>query len=338
MERIRVALFGASGSIGKIYREELQKHPFFELTWIAGSPKSEGMVLDGLPLKHPDNLQEMKKNADLIFFAADNLAAKTIEPRLRTLGLPVFTNASFHRMAPFADLVIPEINPNALLNCSLEGEKKALFIAKPNCALQNILLPLFPLHKRYQIKKLVVTSLQSVSGAGSTLPAHSIMDNVLPLIPGEEEKIVAEMHKILQASFPFSVSSLRVPTSHGHMAIIRASFEKRPKITDIPPLWDRFIGLPQELHLPSAPKKPVHYFPQNDRPQLSKDRDRGGGMTVSVGKLRSSPLFDVEFCALSHNLRRGGAKGTLLAAELYSYAKQFPDTFLATSSTSCLPK
>jgi aspartate-semialdehyde dehydrogenase len=274
--KIKVGLLGSTGVIGQSYLSLLQNHPWFELA----SPDASSLIFSALP----------------------NEIAALEEPLFLARGCTIISSASLNRKT--APLIIPEINPHHL--------QRGL-IAKPNCAIQSFLLPLAPLHRKGKIRSLAITTLQAISGAGKNgLPSHAIHDNVIPYIDGEEERLETEPLKILEAAFPISAQCTRVPVLHGHLACVSVSFHHPLTREEILATWSQ----PSNLTLPSAPHYPVIYNEAPDRPQTRLDRDAGNGMSVTVGRLRPSTLFDWSFVALSHNAIRGGAGGGILIAEL----------------------
>ncbi|MDJ0651699.1 MAG: aspartate-semialdehyde dehydrogenase [Simkaniaceae bacterium] len=292
MSKLKVGLLGKRGLVGQTYEKLLKDHPYFELIFA--------------PLRKELGTLEKGKVCDLIFSALPSKAAKKYDPLYAALGIPVFSSASFHRLQKDVPLIIPEIN-----GTKLKGWKGAI-IAKPNCTLQSMLLPLYPLHQSFGLQTVSVTNLQSTSGAGSHF---KLTDNVIPFIEGEEEKSENESLKILDnPSIKISTHCIRVPVLHGHLACISASFEKKPTLEEVRDCWEYFKG----LQLPSAPEKIFVYFDGEDRPQPHLDVNVGKGMAVAVGRLRTCSLFDIRFIALSHNLIRGAAGGGLLTAELYA--------------------
>ncbi len=292
MSKLAVGLLGSSGLVGRTYRSLLKNHPFFDLTFAP----------DRKELSHT----EKAKGCALIFSALPNDIAKIYDPLYAKGGFPVFSSASCHRMEKDIPLIIPEIN-----GVELKGWKGKL-IAKPNCTLQSMILPLYPLHQKFHLKGISVTNLQSMSGAGANF---ELKENIIPFIEGEEEKTENETLKILKMpEIAMSVHCTRVPVLHGHMACISASFEKKPTLQEVKDTWEQFKG----LDLPTAPEKPFIYFEEKDRPQVELDVNLGKGMSIALGRLRSCPLFDIRFTALSHNLIRGAAGGGLLTAELYA--------------------
>ena len=227
-------------------------------------------------------------------------------------------------------MIIPEINPDhaAIIGAQKKrlGTKRGFIAVKSNCSLQSYVPALHPLLK-YGVKCAAVCTYQAISGAGKTFDRMpEIIDNVIPYIGGEEEKSECEPLKIwgriegdviVNAAAPkITAQCLRVPVSDGHTAAVFVSFEKKPSKEEILKAWEEFSGVPQELKLPSAPKKFLHYFEENDRPQAKLDRMLENGMAVSLGRLREDIVFDYKFVCLSHNTLRGAAGGAVLMAEL----------------------
>ncbi len=286
---IKVGLLGGNGLVGQTYQNLINKSQDFELCFV---PSREGLV---------DVLKA--KGCDLIFSALPNNAAKIYDPLYAREGYPVFSSASCHRMEEDIPLIIPEINPEDFAWIERQQQNqgwKGFIVAKPNCTLQSIILPLFPLHKRFGLKRILVTYLQARSGAGK---GFELEDNILPFIEGEEEKSTEETHKILgDSSIQISSRCMRVPVSHGHLAAVSASFEERPSLEEVKSLWNQY--------------EPVCYLEREDRPQPALDL--GDGMLVSIGRLCNCPLMDIRFVSLSHNLIRGAAGGGLLTAEYWS--------------------
>ncbi len=309
--KIPVGILGATGVIGQQYVALLHNHPWFEIKSLVASHASSSYTETvrtkwhvSTPIPEGYSLCSLEDFAPcpLVFSALPNALAATYEPQLVKAGCTVISSASCHRES--SPVIIPEINPH-----HLTGK----LITKPNCALQSFLLPLAPLHRKANICGLSVTTMQAMSGAGHRgLLSQAIQDNVIPLIEGEEEKLENEPLKILEARFPISAHCNRVPVLHGHLACISVAFEYPLSYEDILAEWNQ----PNALSLPSAPRYPVIYCDEPARPQTRLDRDAGGGMSVSVGRLRPCPLLEWRFVALSHNTVRGGAGGGVLIAEL----------------------
>jgi aspartate-semialdehyde dehydrogenase len=229
--------------------------------------------------------------------------------------------------------MVPEINDSHLdiipEQRKKRGWKQGLLVVKPNCSIQSYMIPLYALLKAgYPVAKMIVTTLQAVSGAGYPGPASiDMIDNIIPYIGGEEEKSEVEPLKILgrieggkivpDDSIKISAHCNRVPVSDGHTACCSIKFAgKKPGMDEVINVWRNFTALPQELKLPSAPVPLMIYRDEPDRPQPRKDRDAGNGMAITMGRLRPCHVFDYRFVGLHHNTVRGAAGGAILTAEL----------------------
>ena len=354
MKKIPVGILGATGMVGQQYIRLLADHPWFRVAYVAASPQSAGKEFrDALKSgwivggEMPDDVAKLvvhdvadvKKagSACRLVFSAfempDKEAIRAAENSYAAAGMPVFSNASAHRNTPDVPMLIAEINPQHLdiipTQQKARGWEKGFIVVKPNCSLQSYLTPLHALLQAgYEIDKVAVTTMQAVSGAGYPgVASLDIIDNVVPYIVGEEEKTEEEPLKILGSikagkfapykGMAISAQCNRVPVSDGHLACVNISFKgKKPSIEQTKEVWNNFRGEPQELDLPFAPKQPILYRDEPNRPQPKKDRDADKGMTVSVGRLRECPVFDYKFVALSHNTVRGAAGGGILNAEL----------------------
>lgn len=316
MKKIPIGILGATGVIGEEYLRLLKNHPWFEMTFLAGSEKRIGATSSiGLKINDIEDITTAKQKCAFLFSALPNAIAEIVEEKYAKEGLSLLSHASCHRMKDEIPLIIPEINAHHLSLIDMQRKQRQGFIvAKPNCAIISFLLPLAPLHTRFGIKKISVTTLQAISGAGNSgLSAYDIQDNIIPFISGEEEKSEQEPLKILgDSSIIISSQCNRVPTLHGHFACVSCAFSQKPDREEILKIWREFPG----LNLPSAPKWPLYYCAEEARPQTRYDVYKENGMSVSIGRLRPCSLFDYRFTALSHNAIRGGAGGGVLIAEL----------------------
>jgi aspartate-semialdehyde dehydrogenase len=333
MKKLSVGLIGVSGLLGRHFLQELAHHPWFELTALIGSEQTAGKKLCevlGSDYDLPPHLLEMKIlsseeeiPATLLFSAAKGEVAGPLETKLSNRGYRIITCARPHRLEPTVPLLIPEVNQEHL--SLLENQKGGWIVAKPNCSVVGIALALKPIHDLFGLEKIEVTTLQALSGAGLPgVASLDILDNVLPNIAGEEERIVLEPrkifgsfqdNKIIERNISIGATTTRVPVSDGHMAIVSFSCQSKPTLSTIIDAWHNFSPL-NALDLPSAPKKPIHYSSDALSPQPRLHRMRENGMAVTTGRLRSSPHFDATFILLCHNALRGGAKGAILGAEL----------------------
>lgn len=349
MRRFRVGVLGATGMAGQRYVQLLAGHPWFELTWVAASPRSAGKkyreAVSGrwhVPGEPPAKAAELvvqsvrkiraaSKKVDLVFSAVTSGVAREVEMRYAAAGVAVVSNASAHRGDPDVPVVIPEVNPEHLRVLRVQrkrrGFERGFVVAKPNCSLQSYLAPLHALDGTYGLEQVVVTTLQALSGAGHPgVSSLDVVDNVVPFIPGEEEKTEGEPLKILgdvgragirpRKGLTISAHCNRVPTLDGHMACVSVGFQRKPPRRVIEAAWRDFADKPQLLGLPSAPHPAIVVRAEPDRPQPRLDRDSGRGMAVVVGRLRPCPVLDWRFVGLSHNTLRGAAGGGVLIAEL----------------------
>ncbi|MBI5149101.1 aspartate-semialdehyde dehydrogenase [Candidatus Pacearchaeota archaeon] len=356
MEKIKVGVLGSTGMVGQNYLCLLENHPWFEVSYVAASPQSAGKKYEQAVEKRwhmqndiPSSIKELVvgdansleralNECSFVFSALemDKEKIKKLESRYAK-HIPVVSNASAHRWTNDVPMLIPEINPEHL-DIIKEQQKKHKFkgfiVVKPNCTLQSYTIPVGALIKSgYEVNKLVVTTMQALSGAGYPgVSSLDIIDNIVPYISGEEEKNEQEPlkifgkiedRKIVPKRIDISCHCNRVPVVDGHTACVSLQFgNKMPELEEIIQIWNNFKSVPQELELPTAPKQPIVYRAEIDRPQPIKDRDIERGMVVSVGRLRECNIFDIRFVALSHNTIRGAAGGAILTAELL-YAKGY---------------
>ncbi len=349
MKRVRVGLLGCSGVVGQNYLVRLQHHPWFEVTFLAGGDGSRQRLfgevvrergafgefspaIANLPLFGVDDTKEVEERCDLLISCIGERAiAAKWEAFYASKGLIVISNTSAHREVSDVPVIIPEINPDHLGALHLQRERfgtdRGGIVTKPNCTVQSYLTPLFALHTRFRLKRIIVTTLQAVSGAGYPgVSSLDMIDNVIPYIEGEEEKSEREPLKILGSLTQTGIAPLegvkiaahcnRVPVLHGHTACVSVEFDTPPDLDEVKEVWRSFRGLPQELNLPSAPHHPICVRDEVNRPQPRLDRETEGGMSVVVGRLRPCPVLDIRFVALTHNVIRGAAGGGILNAEL----------------------
>jgi aspartate-semialdehyde dehydrogenase len=258
---------------------------------------------------------------------------KLVEMEYAKKGIPVVSNNSAHRWTPDVPMIIGEINHDHVNIIPIQQKKrgfsKGFVVVKPNCSIQSYMAPIYALEKAgYKIEKVIATTLQAVSGAGYPgVPSLDMIDNIVPFIGGEEEKSEQEPLKILgkvgkdgivnDNSIQISATCTRVPVNDGHTACVNIKFkDKVPSKEEIIKIWKEFKSLPQEKNLPFAPKQPIIYLENENRPQPKKDRDNDKGMAVTVGRLRKDNVFDYKFVALSHNTIRGAAGGAIEMAEI----------------------
>ena len=281
------------------------------------------------------NVDKAIGRCQLVFSAVelDKQSILKLESEYAAKGFAVVSNNSAHRSTDNVPVMIPEINPDHLSIIPAQQKKyswnRGFLVVKPNCSIQSYMLPIYALIKAgYKIDKMILTTLQALSGAGYPGPAAiDLVDNTIPFISGEEEKSEIEPRKILgriendkfvpDDSIKISAHCNRVAVTDGHTACVSLLFaDKKPELDEIKNIWQNFSALPQELKLPSAPVPPIIYREEVNRPQPQKDRDSGYGMAVTVGRLRKCNVFDIRFIGLHHNTVRGAAGGSILTAEL----------------------
>ncbi|HET6314530.1 MAG TPA: aspartate-semialdehyde dehydrogenase, partial [Chloroflexia bacterium] len=269
------------------------------------------------------------------FSALPSEAAREIEPRLAQQGIGVVSNASTYRMQEDVPLMVPEVNPDHLRLIEVQRRQRGwpgFIVTNPNCSTISLTLALAPLHWAFGLDSAYVTTLQAISGAGfNGVSALDMVDNVVPYIGSEEDKIETEPLKLLGTlageagnglhieppdGLRLSAQCTRVPTTDGHLEMVSVKLNSLVTHQDIVDAWESWRPAPQQLDLPSAPARPVVVRTEPDRPQPRFDRDTEGGMATVVGRLRPCPLLDWKFALLGHNLVRGAAGGVLLIAEL----------------------
>ncbi len=339
-ERRRIAVLGATGVVGQRLVRRLDGHPWFELVAVAASPRSVGRpygqavhwLLPGAPPSAAAKLplcaaEPTAVGADLVLSALDGGTAAQVEPAFRAAGHTVISNASALRMEPDVPLVVPEVNPEHLELMTTQRRRwGGAVVTNPNCSTIGLVLALAPLAQSFGVESVVVTTLQALSGAGHPgVPALDALGNVQPLIAGEEDKLVHEPAKILGTlagdavtPHPLGVSAQcnRVPVRDGHLLSLSVRLSRSATLAEARHAFGSFVPPIADLHLPSAPVRPVALAPTADRPQPLLDIDAGVGMTVTIGRLERCAVQDLRLVALVHNTERGAAGGTLLLAEL----------------------
>lgn len=340
-KKIPVGILGATGIVGQRFIQMLERHPWFEVAWLAASDRSEGRDYSDaarwrLKTPIPATVAKMRVSPatpdgapKVIFAALDASIAAELEPRFAEAGCAVITNSSALRMAKDVPLVIPEVNPDhiKLIECQSWRRKSGGFVVtNSNCSAMGLVLALAPLHKRFELETVMVVTMQAVSGAGYPgVASMDILGNVIPYIAKEEEKMEEETRKLLGtlngsginlAPFKMSAHCNRVAVEDGHTESVSVKFKKKALVGEILEAWQEFSGVPQEQQFPTAPEVPVRYLDAIDRPQPRFDVEFGGGMTTTVGRLRPCAVFDWKFTLLSHNTIRGAAGAALLNAEL----------------------
>lgn len=349
----KVAIIGVTGAVGQEFVQTLKNHPWFEVTQIAASERSagkkyveaisdpnSGIVSWEIGGEIPDYIKEMTvKNIDqvdvsqldLVFSAVESVAAREIEAKFAA-DLPVISTSSAFRYEEDVPILIPGINDEQaeLLEFQKKNRNWKGWIAPlPNCTTTGLAITLKPLYEKYGAKKVLMTSMQAISGAGRTpgVAAMNITDNIIPYIPKEEEKVRKETRKILgklkdgkieDADIRVSCTCTRVPVIDGHTESVFVETKQ-----DIDP--DKAKELYMESNksisiagLPSAPEEYYAFHEDPTRPQPRIEREVGGGMTTTIGRVEKEELFDhgLKYVLFSHNKKMGSAKGAVLLAEM----------------------
>ncbi len=330
--KIPVTVLGATGLVGQKLVALLIDHPWFEIAALSASERHVGKAFAEAGQwrerrRLPDRIARMGLRAAepglpgrLVFSALDAEVAGTIEEVFASSGYTVLTNARPHRLDPDVPLLIPEINACCL--DLLPGQRRrrgwsGSIVSNPNCCVAALALALAPLHRTFGVERVVVTTLQAASGGGYPgVASLDLLANVIPEIKGEEEKIEQETQKILGAAFPVSVHANRVPVLDGHMESVSVELGSAPTLDEARELFQTFRPPEDVAKLPTAPLAPLAVHDRPDRPQPRLDVELGGGMQVSIGRLRPCPVFHLRFTVLGHNLVRGAGGAALLNAEL----------------------
>jgi aspartate-semialdehyde dehydrogenase len=341
MSKTPVAILGATGAVGQRFIQLLADHPWFTVAEVVASDRSAGKPFHEactwrLPGGIPSGVADLTvKGIDapltskVLFSGLDSAVAGEAETAYAARGHAVVSNSRNHRMDADVPLLIPEINASHLDALSVQRKRTGggYIVTNPNCSVVGLAMALAPLHQAFGVESVGVVTLQALSGAGYPgVASLDIADNVLPFIGGgEEEKIETEPQKILgeyngvgfkPAAIRISCSVHRVAVNDGHTMAAFVKLGRKASPAEAARAFAGFRGEPQERELPSAPRRPIHVLTDENRPQPKLDRDREGGMAVSVGRVREDKLFDLRFEALVHNTIRGAAGVAILNAEL----------------------
>ncbi len=341
VSRWPVAVLGATGAVGQAFIRLLADHPWFDLVEVAASERSagkryrdaakwlEGTLPDGVADLQVAACDPAAVKAPIVFSALDSSVAGDVEAAFAAAGRLVLSNAKNYRMADDVPLVIPEVNGDhlALLDHQrlVRGWPGGI-VTNANCAVTVVAMALAPLHAAFGVRKVFATTMQAVSGAGYPgVPSLDILGNVIPYIGDEEPKIETELVKLLgrfagthieAAPIVTSAHANRVPVEHGHTVCLSVAFDRRPSPDDACAVLRAWKGVSAVQGLPSAPSPALILRDDLDRPQPRRDAMAGRGMAVTVGRVRTDPLFDLRLVAMAHNVVRGAAGGSILNAEL----------------------
>lgn len=342
MKKIPIGILGATGNVGQRFVQLLSDHPWFVIKSVCASEKSVGKLYKDtcdwrVSESIPDSVAnlvvqpcDLSISPRILFSALDSSVAGEIEKNLSENGYVIISNSKNHRMDLDVPLLIPEVNSNHLSLIKFQqkklGRKSGFIVTNPNCSTVGLAIVLKPLQDNFGIKNVIVTTMQALSGAGYPgVASLDALDNVVPYIGDEEEKVETEPLKILgeekngkinYANFKISAQCNRVSVRDGHLESVEIEFVKKSTVPGVIKVLKEFTGLPQKLNLPSAPKFPIIVRAENNRPQPILDRDADNGMAVTVGRVRESSIFNIKFSLLVHNTIRGAAGAAILNAEL----------------------
>ncbi len=335
--KFKVAILGATGMVGQKFVQLLANHPWFEITTLMASERRVGkrygeevdwIVSSDVPEKVRDiemaPMDPKHCDADIVFSALPSNVAKEVEPEFAKEGFVVASNASAFRMEEDVPLVIPEVNPDHLGLIDVQKRRRGwdgFIVTNPNCTTIMLVLTLKPLMD-LGLRRVTVATMQALSGAGYPgVPSLAIMDNVIPFIKGEEEKVETEPlkllgrldgEKIVPADLKISASCHRVPVIDGHLEAVWAEFDRNVELDEVRKAFESL----KPLDLPTSPEKVILVREEEDRPQPRLDRDAGNGMSVVVGRLKKVEENVIRYLVLGHNTVRGAAGASILNAEL----------------------
>ena len=354
--KIPVAIVGATGIAGQQVLAALDGHPSFEIAALAASERSasktfeeaitdpsSGMVrwyadageppAAALKLQIQDARTLCLDDIGVVFAAVETDAARELEPIYARLA-PTISTARPHRMDPDIPLVIPGVNLDHLKIVNEQRRRRAWrgYIATlPNCTATGLAVTLKALDQRFGVDSVIVTTMQGISGAGRDLPALDIVENIIPYIPREEERVTIETRKILGhataehiAELPIKVSATctRASVLAGHTEAVTVSLKRSASLTQVTAAFEEFGEDFTGLRLPNSPRRmiTVHRNPMRPQPRLDRDAERG--MTTSVGRIREDDVLPngVKYLLVSHNAAMGAGRGAVLLAEYLNHA------------------
>lgn len=351
MDKKRVAIIGVTGAVGQEFVISLHNHPWFEVTQIAASERSAGKkyvdaikdpsgiiawdvggeipeYIKSMTVKKVDDLDV--SNLDLVFSAVESIAARDIETKMAA-DLPVISTSSAYRYEDDVPILIPGINDEQIELLEVQKKNrnwKGWVAPLPNCTTTGLAITLKPLLEKYGVKKVLMTSMQAISGGGkSGVSAMGITDNIIPYIPKEEGKVKLETRKILgklqdgkiiDADIKISCTCTRVPVIDGHTESVFVETTKEIDPAKAKETYDQCNKEISVQGLPSAPEKYYAFHEDPTRPQPRMERSVGGGMTTTIGRVEKEELFDhgLKYMLFSHNKKMGSAKGAVLLAEM----------------------
>ncbi len=344
MHSFQIGILGATGAVGQKFIRLLQNHPWFKIKVLGASERSSGKRYSEAAhwietIELPSDIAEMQvsdcdpmafKGVDFVFSGLDSSVATEIERDFAQAGIPVISNAKNFRMDESVPLMIPEVNPDhtgLIQTQSFSKDGSGWIVTNPNCVSVPLAMSLKPLQDAFGVSSVVVTSMQSVSGAGYPgVPSLDITANVIPFIGGEEDKIQTESAKLLGtlnsgkiqfAGMDIQATAVRVPTIEGHLLSVSVGLAKSPStISDVSRAFNEWQSPIADLDLPSSPKNPIRLYTESRFPQPRLHADREGGMQTAIGRLREGTVLDIGYVTMAHNTVRGAAGGAILNAEL----------------------
>ncbi|HEY6291178.1 MAG TPA: aspartate-semialdehyde dehydrogenase [Terriglobia bacterium] len=341
-KKLEVGILGATGMVGQRLVSLLENHPWFEVKWLGASDRSAGKVYAEacnwrLRDPMPAGARELPvyecvpdgKAPQLLFASLDGKVAGEVEGAFARAGHAVVSNSSSYRMAPDVPLVIPEVNSDHLGLIRTQRRDRGwggMIVTNPNCTAIGLVMSLRPLINAFGLAKVIMTSMQAVSGAGYPgVPTLDILGNVIPYIGGEEEKVEAETQKLLGSltdgqvqpgDFAVSAHCNRVMVEDGHTETVSVALRSKASREELLAAWQDFRAAPEVRDLPSAPRRPIVLREEADRPQPKFDVNTEGGMAAVIGRVRPCPVLDFKYVVLSHNTIRGAAGAAILNGEL----------------------
>lgn len=340
--RIPVAVLGATGTVGQRFIQLLDKHPWFEVTTLTGSDRSAGRIYGEvchwlMNTEMPTWARKMKVvstlpvgyDVALAFSALPASVAKESEPALAQKGIAVCSNASAYRQEPDVPIILPEVNAEHAQIVKIQQQRRGwpgFITTNPNCTSTGMTVALKALQNTFGLKRLFAVSMQAISGAGYPgVASYDILDNVIPYIGGEEEKVEKEPLKMLgkftgeaieQADFVASAHTNRVAVADGHTICLSIELAQSASPEEAIQALQSYTGPEASRGLPSSPKPVIVVRTAPDQPQPRFELNTGKGMSTVVGRVRSDPIFTLKMVVFSHNTIRGAAGGSLYNAEL----------------------
>lgn len=344
MKSFQIGVLGATGAVGQKFIQLLKNHPWFNIKTLGASERSSGKpyakavhwiekteipnAVAGISVSNcvPGAFNDV----DFVFSGLDSSVATDIEKNFAEAGIPVISNAKNYRMHDQVPLLIPEVNPDhteLLKKQEFTSDGSGWIITNPNCVSIPLAMSLKPLNDAFGVESLIVTSMQSVSGAGYPgVPSMDILTNVVPYIGGEEDKVQTESKKLLGqlgsdritfAEMDIQATAVRVPTIDGHLLSVSVKLENPPSdIKEVQEIYKNWKDPVAEYNLPSSPKNPIRLYDEERYPQPRLHAERENGMQTAIGRLRKGTVMDIGYVTMAHNTIRGAAGGAVLNAEL----------------------